>query len=89
LKDPYKFDFLTLQEKALEKDIENQLVKHITSFLSNSISIRKVSITDRASDNCFRNSATSRLRLSYSLFDMVIVSSMAQNLIYLPPVTGL
>jgi len=33
LKDPYKFDFLTLQEKALEKDIENQLVKHITSVL--------------------------------------------------------
>lgn len=33
LKDPYKFDFLTLQEKVLEKDIENQLVKHITSFL--------------------------------------------------------
>ncbi len=33
LKDPYKFDFLTLQEKAVEKDIENQLVKHITSFL--------------------------------------------------------
>jgi predicted nuclease of restriction endonuclease-like (RecB) superfamily len=33
LKDPYKFDFLTLQEKALEKDIENQLIKHITSFL--------------------------------------------------------
>jgi len=33
LKDPYKFDFLTLQEKALEKDIETQLVKHITSFL--------------------------------------------------------
>ena len=33
LKDPYKFDFLTIQEKAIEKDIENQLVKHITSFL--------------------------------------------------------
>jgi predicted nuclease of restriction endonuclease-like (RecB) superfamily len=33
LKDPYKFDFLTLQEKAIEKDIEAQLVKHITSFL--------------------------------------------------------
>jgi predicted nuclease of restriction endonuclease-like (RecB) superfamily len=33
LKDPYKFDFLTLQEKALEKDIENQLTTHITSFL--------------------------------------------------------
>lgn len=33
LKDPYKLDFLTLQEKALEKDIEEQLVKHITSFL--------------------------------------------------------
>lgn len=33
LKDPYKFDFLTLQEKAVEKDIENQLVTHITSFL--------------------------------------------------------
>ncbi len=33
LKDPYKFDFLTLTEKALEKDIEEQLVKHITAFL--------------------------------------------------------
>jgi len=33
LKDPYKFDFLTLAEKALEKDIEEQLVQHITSFL--------------------------------------------------------
>jgi predicted nuclease of restriction endonuclease-like (RecB) superfamily len=33
LKDPYKLDFLDLQEKVLEKDIETQLVKHITSFL--------------------------------------------------------
>ena len=33
LKDPYKFDFLTLDEKALEKDIEEQLVTNITSFL--------------------------------------------------------
>ena len=33
LKDPYKLDFLTLEEKAIEKDIEEQLVKHITSFL--------------------------------------------------------
>jgi len=33
LKDPYKFDFLTLSEKAMEKDIEEQLVKHVTSFL--------------------------------------------------------
>ena len=33
LKDPYKFDFLTFQEKAIEKDIENQLIKHITAFL--------------------------------------------------------
>ncbi len=33
LKDPYKFDFLTLSEKTIEKDIEEQLVKHITSFL--------------------------------------------------------
>lgn len=33
LKDPYKFDFLNLQERVLEKDIEQQLVKHITSFL--------------------------------------------------------
>lgn len=33
LKDPYKFDFLTLKEKVLEKDIEEQLIKHITSFL--------------------------------------------------------
>lgn len=33
LKDPYKFDFLDLREKAVEKDIEDQLVQHITSFL--------------------------------------------------------
>lgn len=33
LKDPYKFDFLNIQEKVLEKDIEKQLVEHITSFL--------------------------------------------------------
>ncbi len=33
LKDPYKFDFLMLEEKALERDIEEQLVKNITSFL--------------------------------------------------------
>lgn len=33
LNDPYKFDFLSLKEKVLEKDIEEQLIKHITSFL--------------------------------------------------------
>jgi predicted nuclease of restriction endonuclease-like (RecB) superfamily len=33
LKDPYKFDFLMLQEKAVEKDIEQQLVENITAFL--------------------------------------------------------
>ncbi len=33
LKDPYKFDFLNLREKAVEKDIEEQLVTHITAFL--------------------------------------------------------
>ena len=33
LKDPYIFDFLTLSEKVKEKDIEEQLVKHITKFL--------------------------------------------------------
>ncbi len=33
LKDPYKFDFLTLGEKIVEKDIEEQLVEHITAFL--------------------------------------------------------
>jgi len=33
LKDPYKFDFLTLEERALEKEIEEQLVQNITSFL--------------------------------------------------------
>lgn len=33
LKDPYKLDFLDLQEKILEKDLEKQLVNHITSFL--------------------------------------------------------
>ncbi len=33
LKDPYIFDFIILSEKAKEKDIEEQLVKHITKFL--------------------------------------------------------
>ena len=33
LKDPYVFDFLTLQADAVERDIENQLVSHITRFL--------------------------------------------------------
>lgn len=32
-KDPYIFDFLNLKDKADEKDIEDQLVKHITEFL--------------------------------------------------------
>lgn len=33
LKDPYIFDFLTLSKQYKEKDLENQLVKHITQFL--------------------------------------------------------
>jgi predicted nuclease of restriction endonuclease-like (RecB) superfamily len=33
LKDPYNFDFLGLQEEALEKAIEDELVKNITKFL--------------------------------------------------------
>jgi len=33
LKDPYVFDFMTLSEPYKEKDIENQLVKHVTKFL--------------------------------------------------------
>ncbi len=33
LKDPYNFDFLGLQEDALERAIENELVKNITKFL--------------------------------------------------------
>jgi len=33
LKNPYKLDFLDLGEKILERDIEQQLIKHITSFL--------------------------------------------------------
>ena len=33
LKDPYNFDFLGLQEDALEKTIEDELTKHITKFL--------------------------------------------------------
>jgi len=33
LKDPYKFDFLNLTEKIQERDIEEQLVNHITQFL--------------------------------------------------------
>jgi predicted nuclease of restriction endonuclease-like (RecB) superfamily len=33
LKDPYVFDFLNLETKAKERDIENQLVAHVTKFL--------------------------------------------------------
>ncbi len=33
LKDPYIFDFLMLEENALERDIERQLTYHITQFL--------------------------------------------------------
>jgi predicted nuclease of restriction endonuclease-like (RecB) superfamily len=33
LKDPYVFDFLQLAEDYKERDIENQLVQHITRFL--------------------------------------------------------
>ncbi len=33
LKDPYHFDFLGLTNEAHERDIENALVQHITSFL--------------------------------------------------------
>lgn len=33
LKDPYKLDFIELSEKIAERDLENQLVEHITSFL--------------------------------------------------------
>jgi len=33
LKDPYRFDFLGLQEEAQERDIERALVHHVTEFL--------------------------------------------------------
>jgi predicted nuclease of restriction endonuclease-like (RecB) superfamily len=33
LKDPYKFDFLALEEEAKERDLENALVEHISKFL--------------------------------------------------------
>lgn len=33
LKDPYVFDFLTLEEKHLEQDVEQGLIDHIQSFL--------------------------------------------------------
>lgn len=33
LKDPYKFDFLSLGDEYLEKNLENSLVDHITKFL--------------------------------------------------------
>lgn len=33
LKDPYVFDFMTMAKPFIEKDIENQLVNHITKFL--------------------------------------------------------
>jgi predicted nuclease of restriction endonuclease-like (RecB) superfamily len=33
LKDPYNFDFLTLEENAVERDLEQALIKHIQEFL--------------------------------------------------------
>lgn len=33
LKDPYIFDFLTLDTEYKEKDIENQLIQHVSKFL--------------------------------------------------------
>ena len=33
LKDPYAFDFISIAQPYRERDIENQLVKHITKFL--------------------------------------------------------
>ncbi len=33
LKDPYRFDFLSLGDEARERDIETALVKHVTQFL--------------------------------------------------------
>lgn len=33
LKDPYKFDFLTIQDKAYEREIEAELITHIRDFL--------------------------------------------------------
>jgi predicted nuclease of restriction endonuclease-like (RecB) superfamily len=33
LKDPYNFDFMSMTEVYVERDIENQLVNHITKFL--------------------------------------------------------
>lgn len=33
LKDPYLFDFITLAKDAVVKDLEEQLLKHITRFL--------------------------------------------------------
>lgn len=33
LKDPYNFDFLGLEDDALEKAIEDELTKHVTEFL--------------------------------------------------------
>ncbi|MDO4773083.1 MAG: PDDEXK nuclease domain-containing protein [Bacillota bacterium] len=33
IKDPYSFDFLTLRDQYDEKELEDALVKHITSFL--------------------------------------------------------
>ncbi len=33
LKDPYLFDFLTLHEEAIERDLETGLVEHVQKFL--------------------------------------------------------
>lgn len=33
LKDPYKFDFMSMSKPYVERDIEKQLVQHITKFL--------------------------------------------------------
>lgn len=68
-----KLYLLTLP-KSCELGVE--LVSLLRPFLSNWISICKSFIKDSASDNCCFSPAFSRLRLSYSIRDMVIVSSI-------------
>lgn len=66
--------YLLALPKSCELEVE--LVPLLRPFLSNRISICKSFIEDSASDNCCLSPAFSRLRLSYSILDMVIVSSI-------------
>ncbi|KTD11906.1 hypothetical protein Lgra_1364 [Legionella gratiana] len=53
LKDPYNFDFLTIQGKVHERSIENALITHIRDFLIELNLLHILSIANKTGSNYF------------------------------------